>query len=174
MRRGTGRVQNCASVCAKTLGHWLSLTDAGLELVTVGIPGGSPNPLGLLAGGTSSLHMAFFPWSKVMVEPQVNVAVVHLSNGDSETVTSLNVSGQVVYLVSGSLGNSPYFGLTSSLIYVDTDDASEKDVAVGLSIGYRFLIGERLGLRPEASYRYWIDFEVEEVTGAVAFSILLK
>ena len=146
----------------------------GSELLSVGIPGGSPNPLGVLGGGTSSVHVAFFPWSNIMVEPQVNLDVVHLSNGDSQTVTSANISGQIVYLFGGSLSHSPYVGLSSSAIFIDTGNTSEEDFAIGAALGYRFLVGEHLVLRPESSYRYWIDFGVEEVSVALAFSVLLK
>lgn len=151
-----------------------SMAVADGEILSVGIPGGSPNPLGFLVGGNSSLHVAFFPFSRLMVEPQANFDLISVSNGDSETLTSLSIASQFAYLFKGARSDSPYVGFATSLLYVGIGDVSEWDVAIGLTFGYRFLLGEHIVLRPEGGYRFWFDLDIEEITAVVALSVLLK
>lgn len=143
------------------------------DAISFGVPGGGPSPFGPLLGGNSTVHAAFFPSDQVMLEPQLGLSILSISNGASETVTALGLTGLGAYLFDGAFTSSPYIGLSGSYFMVDTEGDSETDFALGGTVGYRFLPMENVALRIEGAYRRWFDFEVNEVTAAFILGILL-
>lgn len=143
------------------------------SLVSLAIPGAGPSPAASLLGTSSTIHFAFFPSPQVMVEPQLSISLLSISNGDTETLTTLGLSGLVAYLFNGAMVNSPYVGANASFFLIDGDGESETDFAVGGSVGYRLVPLEHLAVRFEGSYRRWFDFEFNEITFAAIFGIVL-
>lgn len=150
----------------------------GADLVAVGVPGGGPAGIGSLAGGSATAHAAFFPSDRIMLEPQLSFSILDLSNGDSQTVTNLALTGQAAYLLSGASTNSPYIGVSGSFIWTDivegTNEFTSTNGALGGSVGYRFLPIDNVALRVEGAYRRWFDNERHELTGAFIVGILLR
>lgn len=142
------------------------------SLLSLAIPGAGPSPISTIFGSNSTIHFAFFPSPQIMVEPQLGFALLSISNGESETITTLGLSGQLAYLFSGAMMNSPYLGLTTTFFLVDGDGDSDTDFAVGGSVGYRLLPTERVAVRFEGSYRRWLDFELNEISFAAILGIV--
>ncbi len=91
--------------------------------------------------------------------------------GDSETLTTVGITGQVAYLIAGAMANSPYVGFNASWFNISNAD-SESDFAVGGNFGYRALIRENVAFRIEGGYRRWFDFELNEINVAFILGVL--
>ncbi len=170
----------CLTLTVTTLQAQVEVgTRAGMGLVlpaegsilAFAVPGGAPSPVGTLLGTAASAHLAFFPGGKVMVEPQLTFQLLSVSNGDTQTLTSIGVTGTVAYLFSSAEVASPYLGFQASYFTV-SNGASESDFAVGGTLGYRFLPAENVALRLEGAYRRWFDFELNEINVAFILGVL--
>lgn len=150
----------------------LSILMSGGDVISFAVPGGAPSPTSSLLGGASSIHMAFFPSERVMIEPQLNFSLLNVSNGSSETLTTLGLTGQVAYLLSDVQENGTYLGGNLALFRISNDD-STSDLALGGNAGYRWLVSESAVMRLEGSYRRWFDFEANEINVALIFGLLL-
>ncbi|NIN71934.1 MAG: hypothetical protein GTO46_08415 [Gemmatimonadetes bacterium] len=152
-------------------GFSLVLPEEG-SILNFAVPGGGASPVASLLGGSSTVHFAFFPTPQIMVEPQLSFSVLSVSNGDTETLTTVGVTGQVAYLFTGAMANSAYVGFSGSFFSM-SNGGSESDFAVGGTVGYRFLPRDFMAIRIEASYRRWFDFELNEINGAIILGFVL-
>jgi hypothetical protein len=144
------------------------------SIIQFGVPGGGPGPLGFLLGGGSSVHVAFFPTPQLMLEPQLNLNVFAISNGDTETITNFTFAGQVAYLFQGATVNSGYIGGNVAATVIDATGAdSQNDLAFGAAVGYRALPKPHVAVRVEAGYRRWLDLDFNEITAALIFGVVL-
>jgi hypothetical protein len=144
------------------------------SIIGFGIPGGGPAPLGSLFGGASSVHVAFFPSEQVMLEPQLSLSVLRVSNGSSETLLNATLASQVAYMFSGASVSSGYLGGNLALTVIDVSGAdSENDFALGFAVGYRALPTPNVAVRIEGGYRRWLDFELNELNAALIFGIVI-
>lgn len=152
-------------------GMGLVFADGG-SILTFAVPGSAPSPLGTLIGTHTSAHFAFFPAGQIMVEPQLSFSVLSVSNGESETLTTIGLSAMVAYLFSSAEANSPYVGFQGTYWSVSNGGESESDFAFGGAIGYRFLPVENVAFRIEGAYRRYFDFELNEVNLAFVLGVV--
>ena len=73
-----------------------------------------------------------------MLEPQLSLSVLRVSNGSSETLLNATLASQVAYMFSGASVSSGYLGGNLALTVIDVSGAdSENDFALGFAVGYR-------------------------------------
>lgn len=107
---------------------------------------GVPNPATTV---TPTVYATFFTGSRLAFEPQLGFAFL---TGDGDSMHTLSLAGQVDYLLKGSGENSAYGFGRAWLVNAGGDGDSTTRFALGLGVGYRYLLGGRGVIRPEVRF----------------------
>jgi len=143
-------------------GATILIPSGGDAEYTLGLPGG-----GTVLGLFPPVYATMFAGSNLMIEPQLAFAYQSFLDGGL-----LNAALQVGYLMRPAGHGSPY--LAAHLLMANSfGDGSGTEFAAGGSLGYRHVVKDVVGLRYEARYRRWFDFDLNELALLVGFGVVI-
>ncbi|MEN8373986.1 MAG: outer membrane beta-barrel protein [Gemmatimonadota bacterium] len=139
-------------------------------LFQFGIPGG-----GLL--GRPTVWATIFVARQIAFEPHFSYQFVRDDDRD-ENVGTVAASARGVWYSSDPRRGSFYaFGDASidrSRELQTGADVTDSDFGVGGGAGYRWPLGDRVGIRWEGLYRFWVDDRRSELAVTVGFGVVAK
>ena len=136
----------------------------------VGIPGG-----GIL--GRPTIWATIFVARRIALEPHFSYQFVRDADLD-ENVGTLGISLRGAWYAGDPRRPTFYAfadgSLDRSREIQSGDDPSDTDFGVGGGAGYHWPIGDRLGVRTQALYRYWVDDRRNEIALTVGLGFVAK